>query len=395
MATEMNRTHKVFPEYGSVMAEWAALIRELGLVRKEKDLLAAVELPYPNKNFEIGLSSRCNFDCPFCYNHADRFYAYYGATTIDPELFRAFILRNAPFQNFVFAVTGEPFLYPDILNVLKFTYDHVDTLNFSTNGSLLTPEVVDFLSECNMNFINISVDGAGARYAEFRRGGEYERFRKNVSRLVEQLDEKVYFAATVFNRNHDALLELPDAAAQMGVRHLHLFGLNTHPRMAERGIRNLNKTELEGFLPGLMDRCRSAGVTPHWAPSFIAEDLNDATLKYLGIDRTAEENRYRERCYLPFERINVDPLGHVNFCCYLEFLPADALNQPLSAWWNMKEVKVLRIMNLTHRFPGVCQTFCHKIPDHGIPLDPETLYRLCEPFRTATSTYLRKREVVS
>jgi hypothetical protein len=216
-----------------------------------------------------------------------------------------------------------------------------------------------------------------------------------VSRLSERLEDKVYFAATVFNRNQEALLELPRAAVQMGVRHLHLFSLNTHPRMAKRKIRNLTKAELEDFLPGLMDRCRSAGVTPHWAPSFVAEDLNDATLTYLGINREAEENRYRQRCYLPFERINVDPLGHINFCCYLEFLPADALHEPLSAWWNMKEVKVLRIMNLTHRFPSVCQTFCHKIPDNRIPFDPETLYHLCEPFRTATAAYLRKREGVT
>ena len=355
---------------------------------REQELLDAVELPSPNKNFEIGLSTACNFDCPFCYNHANASYGYYPPKTIPRKVLESFILRNAPFQNFVLAVTGEPFLYPDMLEVVRFIHQHVHTINFSTNGSLLTPEIIDLLATCRMNFINVSVDGGGREYATLRRGGSLQKFKENTAYLAQKLGRKVYFAATVFNQNRNAVLKLPALAAEVGVQDIHFFSLNVHPKMVDRAIGNLSRRELEDFLPRLMDACGQCGVTPHWAPSFMAEDLNDAVLHYLGIDRHEDESGYRRFCYLPFERINVDPLGHINFCCYLEFIPGDALREPLAGWWNCRQVRVLRIMNLVRHFPEVCRVYCHKISSDDIPLDPDLLYQRCQPFRDATQAYL-------
>jgi len=386
----MSREIKVFPEYTSVLSEWRDLLRERSVTDKEQELLEAVSLPFPNKNFEIGLSTICNYDCPFCYNHANTFYGYYGPKTIPRHVFEPFIQKNSPFRNFVFAVTGEPFLYPDILEILQFTWKHVDTLNFSTNASLLTQEIIDFLATCRIHFVNVSIDGGDPYYETFRRGGALAKFKENVSCLAQKLGDKVYFAATVFDQNLDALLKLPVLAHELGIRHIHLFGLNIHKKMRERSIRNLTQNELETFLPKMLNACREHGVKAHWAPSFIGHDLNEKMLEYLGTSKSSNMNMYKNHCYLPFERINVDPLGHINFCCYLEFLPIDVFSSSLAHWWNCREVKILRIFHLIRHFPEVCRRYCHKISSDDVPLDPLVLWDRIRPWKISTESFLQK-----
>lgn len=381
----------VFPEWSTVEEDWQALLTEEGRQDLEDALLEAAWLPFPNKNFELGLSTECNFDCPICYNHASEFYAYYPLTTIAPEILQKFILEHAPLQNVVFSVTGEPLLYPNILEWLKFTIQHAATLNLSTNGSLLSEEITDFLATCPMNFIHISIDGAGKDYSRFRKGGSLKRFKENITYLASKLKDKVFLAATVYNQNQEPLLELPKLAAEVGVGQIHFFTLNVHPKMSQRGIANLSSQELEDFLPRLLRRCQEFAITPHWASTFAQASLSQRLAQKMGLDLEVIGAQYQEICFLPFERINVDPLGQINFCCQLEFMPANVFTSGLRSWWNCRAVRIMRVMNICKRFPRVCMNRCHKIRQKDIPLDPLEVWQRMDRFRRQTARYLASR----
>lgn len=108
-------------------------------------------------NLFIDLTSRCNMSCCYCFNYG----TVMNASPIDlpihifQKLFEDDSAKNI--SNW-FLSGGEPILYPHMDELLGLFQHHGIRPKIATNGSLLTPEVIDKWLSYNVGSVQVSVD---------------------------------------------------------------------------------------------------------------------------------------------------------------------------------------------------------------------------------------------
>jgi len=120
----------------------------------------------PDLPVEVGIEvePRCNFRCPFCFNHLS--FAKQGrgmAVSLSTDYVKKVVERvhGAGIPKILFT-GGEPLLRPDILEIL----DHAGSLGFkevwlSTNGSLIDEELAPRLAK-SVGYFSIPIQGGSA-----------------------------------------------------------------------------------------------------------------------------------------------------------------------------------------------------------------------------------------
>jgi len=106
----------------------------------------------------LAITARCNLACPGCY---------VPRSSAGPELttaeLRGLIDQWAKMRVFQLAVGGgEPLLRDDLFDVLAYARRRGIVPNLTTNGTLLTPEIVHLLEEAGVGRVNVSVNGPAA-----------------------------------------------------------------------------------------------------------------------------------------------------------------------------------------------------------------------------------------
>jgi MoaA/NifB/PqqE/SkfB family radical SAM enzyme len=80
---------------------------------------------------------------------------------------------------------GEPFVRSDILDVLSFTKIKNISVSLTTNGSLLTKEIIDRISRLNIKSITISFDAYKKEtFNRIRKGLDFDVVKSNIRSLV-------------------------------------------------------------------------------------------------------------------------------------------------------------------------------------------------------------------
>jgi len=104
----------------------------------------------------IDLTNRCNLSCKYCFNHR--------ALQLPPQhldidlIEKALDSKLAESVNNWFLSGGEPFLYPHLLEALKFFRDRGIGPKIATNGIKLIPEILDTLVGYRVPSVQFSLD---------------------------------------------------------------------------------------------------------------------------------------------------------------------------------------------------------------------------------------------
>ncbi|MGD2250716.1 MAG: SPASM domain-containing protein [Candidatus Methanofastidiosia archaeon] len=120
----------------------------------------------PYLSFTILTTTNCNLDCPYCFEKK-------GTTTMDTstcerviECIKKFIAKYRPIELNIRIFGGEPLLYMDpMVTVLDYftgycTEHSVDfTADITTNGTLLTQDVMTQLEKYPMGVAQVTLDG--------------------------------------------------------------------------------------------------------------------------------------------------------------------------------------------------------------------------------------------
>lgn len=112
-------------------------------------------------------ASACNFSCPFCPTGHQDLIAETGRFqgVMKLPLFQKIIDDLAEFSRPIKVLRmykdGEPFLNKNLASMIRYAKasGHVEYIDTTTNGSLMTPERLGPLLEAGLDKINISVDG--------------------------------------------------------------------------------------------------------------------------------------------------------------------------------------------------------------------------------------------
>ncbi len=228
----------------------------LVLMKKDKihfqrEFYKKAVLSYPPRSVTIGISSACSFRCVFCAYHSND--AKNGASNVYGLPFR---LSLDDFRRIVemcyagrvpkvhICATGEPFLHPNILEIIDYTIEVYGTTSIQTDFFRPTFEKHDYLDEIiqRQDFISyITTDvlsGDPEVHEKLKKGSRYEDvlFSMEYINKYSNIHFEVHYIITKHNYQHiDKLindLSRRRINCHIAIVNLHPYGFNdfTSPR---------------------------------------------------------------------------------------------------------------------------------------------------------------------
>lgn len=180
---------RAYPEK-NYKAIWSNLVT----IRIGKGIAGPLE-PELSEFYDVGINTKCNAECPFCYVSATHNGINYPdicgtwkkwMDTYSEELKDGILITNKPFQ-IAIGSTGEPTIHPDFCEFLKTVYESNVVPNYTTNGITLSKL---YKSEARkiLNYTSKYVGGVAVSLSN----PELERqASKAIHNLIEYGDTKV------------------------------------------------------------------------------------------------------------------------------------------------------------------------------------------------------------
>lgn len=159
------------------------------LRRAKEDLPVIVGLPLCVKRkpklIQIEISNRCNLNCAMCIRNlisCDR-----GDMSLDR--FKEMITTAFNYRHTALLYgQGEPFLHPDIIEMIKFERERGNFVTTVTNATLLDGNMCEQIIESGLNYLRVSIDGATEKtFNSIRRGADFSQVTENVQRLSDMV----------------------------------------------------------------------------------------------------------------------------------------------------------------------------------------------------------------
>ncbi len=190
--------------------------------RKEAPLLEA------SLSFNLEPTFRCNLKCATCPRNS----AEGEHLDMTEEVFSR-ICRELDFARSVdFTGWGEPLLHPRITSMIKTVSERGLPASMTTNGTLLSPEMVSGLIRSGLRKMAVSIDGMRPRtYEMIRKGALYSRVSEHIKSAVCQVKKEsspleLSLAFTIQKHNLEDLELIVPWMKEHGMTELHLKHLN-------------------------------------------------------------------------------------------------------------------------------------------------------------------------
>lgn len=184
----------------------------------------------------------CNFNCNYCFEGSDKKSSIMNTQTQENIITW---LNNNSQELQRLGVTwfgGEPTLGLDVIRelskkILSFCKEKKINYNASiiTNGSTLTLDTIQVFRECNISWIQITLDGPRevhdkVRFFKRNHKGSFDIIMKNVREYQEKAPIRTTFRVNVDSRNEDMCYQLIDEVATelKGVKNISMYFAPIH-----------------------------------------------------------------------------------------------------------------------------------------------------------------------
>ena len=233
----------VVGEYVFRLADENSLLESRETYRQKKDLkyLKAINCALICFDFikrRVMLNSRpsyiqfestnyCNAKCIMCFH----FYSENnGAAHLTPRVIR--YLKNELDTTCVIALhgLGEPFINPDIEEIIKYYATHQVILSASTNLSRITPQLLELIN-AHFGSLEISCDGATkATFETIRKNISFDDFIRNLAVLNERCPKlKKKINMVIMRQNIHEMCQMVELGAKMGIDTISFSHLQPDP----------------------------------------------------------------------------------------------------------------------------------------------------------------------
>jgi len=269
-------------------------------------------------HLDFQVISACNFKCPMCpfgepiAARPERFDAVKGRFPFD--LYKKIIDEGVDLgvNAIDLSYYSEPLLHENLFDFIEYASKAgVVDIMMSTNGHLLTEDIIDKFLMSGLTRLSVSIDAATQdTYDKIRVGGDFHKLMKNLEYLL--------------NKKESTKSTLPIVRVSF---------VKT----------KLNELELESFVE-------------YWRPrvGYISiQELN--SFEGLG-DKLVADSRIENpefQCHQPWHRLTIRPNGEVLPCCTtwgLKLVMGNLKTQTLREIWTSKEMVELRQLHKEGRY---------------------------------------------
>ncbi|MBS0424501.1 MAG: SPASM domain-containing protein [Proteobacteria bacterium] len=179
-------------------------------------------------SISIEPTTSCNLRCPECPSGLRSFTRPTGRMKI--ELAESIINQLAPTLSYlIFYFQGEPFLHPQLLEMIQMASSRKIYTAISTNAHFLNEQTARKTVESGLDRLIISIDGTTQEtYESYRIGGKLDKViegTKNIVRLKKELKSRtphIIFQFLVVKPNEHQINDVRKMASELGVNELKL-----------------------------------------------------------------------------------------------------------------------------------------------------------------------------
>jgi radical SAM protein with 4Fe4S-binding SPASM domain len=313
-------------------------------------------------------TNRCNLRCQHCYISAeDRSYAD-ELTTAEAEQFLDDLAEmKCPVVLFS---GGEPLVRPDVYELADYATRAGLRVVFSTNGTLITPEVAQRLADAGVKYVGVSLDGGPATHDRFRgRQGCFDEAIEGLRNAARAgMNTGVRF--TVNKANVADLSEVIDAVVEHGVPRFCMYHLVYAGRGEEMIALDTDLDEKRRTMELVASKTQELHEAGCELEILTVDNHADGVYIYRHVlehqpERADEVHRLLEMhggCSAGVKIANVDPRGDVHPC---QFWAHESLGnvreRKFSEIWRDESNELLaRLRSKAEHLKGRCGLCGHK-----------------------------------
>ena len=303
----------------------------------------------------ISLTRRCNFNCMFCYYHSPehtKFENHSLYKELAPESLEK-IMETLPYLSAVnVSLEGEAFSHSRFLLCLEIISCHTASIILTTNGNLLSKELIEQVAALNKCRIILSFEeGSAAEYEYFRKGANFEKFKTAVGLLNDSsIDYLVY--SILFHENKDSFLNYPRLASRLGIKKCGIGALRECPSSRANNLHKIPESEMVQYLRKLHEQFLQNQVTVEYEPYMISRQIRE-TLKSEGLNFSDHYVYVDEFCDLPWYYTSILADGRIFPCCG-DFNPLEVGKYTFDTIFNNRYLLLLRKKIAEKHVPEVC-----------------------------------------
>lgn len=248
---------------------------------------------------DLEVTRVCNLKCPGCLRNAPSSLIYKeGEKHCTLDKLKAIMEEIPTLMTFNFMGDGEPLCNPEFGDLIHYiSLRNINTI-VTTNGTLLTKEIVDWWTKNKVYKVHVSVDGARkATYERYRVGAKFEKTTENL-KLLGRSRITLCINMLIFEDNIEEMPEMVRLCKDVGAREVTFL---------------MPICTLGSDLEDLVIRPK---VTPR---NYEVFDITRKLCKDLGINwifPISLEPMFRKLNF-PFIRPEISIEGDIYSCCYM------------------------------------------------------------------------------
>ncbi|MFI5914463.1 radical SAM protein [Dactylosporangium sp. NPDC051541] len=266
---------------------------------------------------QIEVTSACNLRCAMCLvRYRPPVNKISGAMSL--AMFRRVLDDLPDVREVTLQGLGEPLLAPDLLAMVRHAKRRGARVGFNSNATLLSPAKSRELVDAGLDWLHVSLDGAGpAGYEAIREGASFERVVANLRGLVAaraaagRVTPWIRVVFVAMRRNIGELPALVELLGAVGVEELRVQNLShtfadTDPAGAYADIRAFAADQ------ALWTGADRAAADEAFAD---AEGVAERVGVHLRTPRTEATEGRTGRCTWPWDSAYITSAGVVQPCC--------------------------------------------------------------------------------
>lgn len=204
----------------------------------------------------------CNLRCSYCRASAE---PVPSADELSTAEIRSLIREIAPLGAMLIISGGEPLLRQDVFEVARYAADSGVRVSLASNGTLITPEIVDRILTSGISRVSISLDGASAETNDATRGeGSFDLALRGMRALSGRVEFQINMTLTPSNIAE--LTPLLDLAEREGASAAHIFFMV--PTGRGRDVECISPEMQRSILERILAEERSIEIRPTCAPQY-------------------------------------------------------------------------------------------------------------------------------
>lgn len=296
---------------------------------------------------QIEITNRCNFNCKMC----QRYDLKVPIKDMDFKLYKKIVNKLDSIHEIILTGWGEPFLHPEIFEMIKYAKNKGKSVSLTSNGSLLTDIITEKIIESGLDSISFSVDDIKAPKNSLVHPTTVQI--KNITKFLKKIrsegvDMVVTIQSTLHKNQEKKIFEVAKWAAKVKAD---MVNVNRLDMRFSSQLKRPSYEEEKKFVEKLMQFSDKYHIRidfrPHVAFTGTARTYYRLLIPFMGLGG--------KHCLRVYNYIYINLSGYVTPCCGLPLWSVgNILKENVNSVWFGDKFKKFRNSNFQEEICGKC-----------------------------------------